>query len=109
MNAQPAEHPEDPQWILRELPDRERANFSPPTGEPWTVREIRPDGDIRGGMQSLGLRPTVPYPGISVMPRNNLPRAMTGMPVGESVIMPNGYCSFTSSLMVTSPRKFGRY
>jgi hypothetical protein len=28
MNAQPAEHPEDPQWILRELPDRERANFS---------------------------------------------------------------------------------
>jgi hypothetical protein len=30
MNAQPAEHSEDPldpQWILRELPDRERANF----------------------------------------------------------------------------------
>ena len=27
MNAQPAEHPEDPQWILRELPDRARANF----------------------------------------------------------------------------------
>lgn len=30
MSAQPAERPEDPldpQWILRELPDRERANF----------------------------------------------------------------------------------
>jgi Family of unknown function (DUF6247) len=30
MSAQPAEHPEDlldPQWILRELPDRERVNF----------------------------------------------------------------------------------
>jgi hypothetical protein len=30
MSAQPAEHQEDPldpQWILRELPDRERANF----------------------------------------------------------------------------------
>jgi hypothetical protein len=43
------------------------------------------------------------------MPRNHLPRAMTGMPVGKSVIMPNGYCSSTSSLMVTSSRKFGRY
>jgi hypothetical protein len=30
MSAQSAEHledPLDPQWILRELPDRERANF----------------------------------------------------------------------------------
>jgi hypothetical protein len=50
VNAQPAEHPEDPQWILRELPDRERANFLAAYREPWTVREIRPDGDIRGGM-----------------------------------------------------------
>ena len=53
MSAQPAEHPEDPldpQGILRELPDRERANFLAAYREPWTVREIRPDADICGGM-----------------------------------------------------------
>jgi len=77
--------------------------------EPWTVREIRPDADICGGMllgDYIRLRRT---PGISVMPRNHLSRAMTGMPVGKSVIMPNGYCSSSSSLTVTSSRKFGRY
>lgn len=55
------------------------------------------------------LRVFAAYQGISVMPWNQLPRAMTGMPVGKSVIMPNGYCSSSSSLTVTSSRKFGRY
>src|ERR1700761_6386433 len=76
--------------------------------------------------------------GISVMPWNHLPREMTGRAFGRSVIIPNGYCSSTrseasgtqtrsrvqtesksrfsaravrssSSLTVTSSRKFGRY
>src|ERR1700759_1818567 len=76
--------------------------------------------------------------GISVMPWNHLPREMTGRALGRSVIMPKGYCSSawseasgtmmrsrvqtesksrssaravksSSSLTVTSSRKFGRY
>ena len=75
--------------------------------------------------------------GISVMPWNHLPRAMTGRPLGSPSIMPNEYCSSvrseasgttirssvqteskssssaravrsSSSLTVTSSRKFGR-
>ena len=108
MNAQPAEHPEDPQRILRELPDRERANFLAATGEPWTVREIRPDGDIRGGML-LGIASDC------AVPRNqrHAPEPLApgddrhaGREVGHQ---PNGYCSSTNSLMVASSRKFGRY
>jgi hypothetical protein len=57
MSAQPAEHlddPLDPQRILRELPDRERANFSPPTGKLWTVREIQPGGGSCGASCGSG-------------------------------------------------------
>jgi hypothetical protein len=75
--------------------------------------------------------------GINGMPWNHLPRETTGMPLGNSLIIPKGYCSSarseasgttirssvqteskssssasvvrsSSSLTVTSSRKFGR-
>ena len=35
--------------------------------------------------------------GISVIPWNHSPREITGMPLGNSVIIPNGYCSSARS------------
>ena len=57
MSAQPAEYhedPLDPQQILRELPDRERANFLAAYRKPWTVREILPDGGTCGASCGSG-------------------------------------------------------
>ena len=57
MSAQPAEHPEgtlDRSGSSGNCPTESARTSSPPTGKPWKVREIQPDGDICGASCGSG-------------------------------------------------------